>query len=135
MLTAFFPLFGAVDAVLGDVQFFETTALTTDFPVLYNPPAHWFGLYDKLLNCGLRVGLSGGSDSACPLPGVTEFPRTYVWLDEPFSFDAWTHGLVAGRTSLGVSGLRIGLALDGSMPGEELDLTPARPRADAEVEI
>jgi hypothetical protein len=121
---AFLPLLGAMDAALGSVQFFETTFLGASLPVNLSPPANWNGLWYKLLSAGLRVGLSGGSDRACPSPLVTEHPRTYVLLDE-LSYPAWLAALAAGRTTVGVPGIRIELEVDGKTVGEELDVPPS----------
>ncbi len=132
---SFFPLLGAVDAVLGEAQFFETTVLAPAFPVPFNPPGNWHGLYYKLLSAGLRVSIAGGSDSVCVLGGVTEFPQTHVWLDEPLTYGAWTRGLAAGRTTLGVPGLRLDLRVKEKYVGEEVHLDTLEPAAAVNVEI
>jgi len=134
-LATFLPLLGPMDAALGEAQFFETTFLGTVSPVPLSPPVNWFGLYYKLLSAGLRVSITGGSDRACPLPGVDEHPQTSVLLREPFSFQAWLNGLAAGRTSLGVPGLRLELRLAGQDVGGELALTGPLASATAVVRV
>lgn len=54
-------------------------------------------LYDHLLNCGLRIPVSGGTASGVmgSWPG---YARTYVKLDAPFSPQAWLEQLRAGRS-------------------------------------
>ena len=135
LLSAFFPLLGAADAALGEVQFFETTALAATFPLPFAPPANWYGLYYKLLSLGLRVGLAAGSDRVCPLPGLQEFGRTYVLLEEPLSTAAWAKGLSQGRSSVGVPGLRIDLTLAEQRVGGELRLSTPLNDVAARVEI
>lgn len=116
----FFPLLGAVDAVLGEVDFVETIALGPRFPLRFQPLAHWHGLAYRLASLGSRVAFAAGSDQDCAFLTQDVLPRTYVWLDEPFSYEAWTRGLAAGRTSLGIPGLRIDLVADGKRAGESL---------------
>ncbi|HEX6882333.1 MAG TPA: Ig-like domain-containing protein [Planctomycetota bacterium] len=131
----FFPLLGAVDAVLGEVDFVETIALGPRFPLRFQPLAHWQGLAYRLASLGSRVAFAAGSDQDCAFLTQDVLPRTYVWLDEPFSHAAWTRGLAAGRTSLGIPGLRIDLLADGMRAGESLYLdVPAEVRIRVVVE-
>jgi hypothetical protein len=121
-LRAFLPLLGPMDAVLGNVQFVETIYLGTIAPISVTPPASWTGLYYKLLSAGIRVGLSGGSDRACPTPLIQEHPRTHVFLDE-LSYPAWIEGLAAGRTTIGVPGIRVEVEAGGVRVGGEVEAT------------
>lgn len=131
----FFPLLGAVDAVLGEVDFVETIALGPRFPLRFQPLAHWHGLAYRLASLGSRVAFAAGSDQDCAFLTQDVLPRTYVWLDEPLSYEAWTRGLAAGRTSLGIPGLRIDLQADGMRVGESLYLDgPAEARIRVVVE-
>jgi hypothetical protein len=132
---AFFPLLGAADAALGDVDFLETITLGPAFPYPFRPESHWDGLSYRLASLGLRVAQAAGSDQDCALVPPDHFPRTYVWLDEPFSYQAWTRGLVAGQTSIGIPGLRIDLRVNSKRVGENVHVASgAELRATVEVE-
>ncbi len=131
---AFFPMLGAMDAVLGDVQFVETTVMGPDFPIPLpvELPAHWPGLYYKLLSAGVRLGLAAGSDRAC-LP-ASEYPRTYVLAGDELDYGEWIQGLAAGRTTLALGkGLFLRLRVAGQEVGSEVALTSPELSTTAEI--
>jgi hypothetical protein len=131
----FFPLLGAADAALGNVQFIETIVAgpTIGFPT--TPPAHWNALYYKLLSAGVRVGLAGGSDRACFPTEVGETPvRTHVKLDGPLTYRAWTDGLADGRASIADGNtLFVRLTIDGKEVGSDVSASPTTPLSDVRV--
>ncbi|MBI3118328.1 MAG: CehA/McbA family metallohydrolase [Candidatus Hydrogenedentes bacterium] len=81
-------------------------------------------LYYHLLNCGLRMAVSGGSASGV-MPSWLGYERTYVKLDEPFTPDAWLRALRAGR-SFATNGPVLFLTVDGKDPGAVIELPAAR---------
>ncbi len=88
-------------------------------PGLDNPSIReWY----RLLNCGYRVPVLGGTDKMSAEVPVGQV-RTYARLDpdaEP-SFDAWAAAVRAGRT-FATSGPVIELAVESREPGEVLQL-------------
>ncbi|NOT32461.1 MAG: CehA/McbA family metallohydrolase [Planctomycetes bacterium] len=133
---AFLPLLGAMDVVLGNVQFLETVAQggASQFMAV-NPPIDWNEMTYKLLSAGVRVSIGGGSDKACLMTGPN-YPRTYVLVDEELSYDSWTEGLEAGRTSVaGGAGTFLHLLLDGAEVGSDVPLASPNARATATVEL
>jgi hypothetical protein len=121
-LRAFFPVLGPMDAAARGRAVLRDHVPRYDRAHPVTPPANWNGLYYKLLSAGLRVGLSGGSDRACPTPLIEEHPETRVFLDE-LSYPAWIAGLRAGRTTIGVPGIRVEVEAGGLHVGEELDVS------------
>jgi len=134
---AFHPLLGAMDAALGNAQFVETVFSGQDVFQSVTPPAHWSELYYKLLSAGVRVALSGGTDRACLQTGGSEdYVRTYVRTGENLSYDAWTKGLAAGRTSIAAGpGRFLRLTLDRAEVGEEVRLFTPNLLGSARVEL
>ena len=78
----------------------------------------------RLLNCGYRVAVVGGTDkmsAGMPVGNV----RTYAHTgDDELSFDAWARAVRAGRTYT-TSGPLVRFSVEGRQPGDELTL-PAR---------
>ena len=73
--------------------------------------------YYRYLNCGYRLPLVGGTDKMSADVPVGIY-RTYARLgDEPFSFDAWTRAVRAGRTFLS-GGPMIDLRVEGYEIGD-----------------
>ncbi len=109
-----FPLLGPIDAALGNIEFLEAADLLFDFSLGEPVPARWWGMYYKLLDAGLRVSISGGSDNGCR-PGVAtlEAPRAYVQSPGSLSYRNWVQGLSAGRVTLTQGNdLFLGLTVD-----------------------
>lgn len=78
--------------------------------------------YYRYLNAGYRVPLVGGTDKMSSEVPVGLY-RTYAELgDEPFSFDAWTRAVRAGRTFLS-GGPILRLRVDGSGIGDTVRLS------------
>lgn len=97
-----FAAFGAIDVALGNIEFLETVSLEPRYNfVPGDPKAHWFGALYKILSAGLRVTPSAGVDTGCGRPiDDPNIPRTYVETGGPLTYDTWTAGLAAGRTTL-----------------------------------
>jgi hypothetical protein len=88
------PAMLPVDAALGAVTFIEAPSWDP-FDAL-----DWRGAYYKLLNAGVRVALTAGSDNSCIYPSIGPV-RTYVGTTgTTLDFDRWIDGVRAGRTSI-----------------------------------
>ncbi|NLS93347.1 MAG: hypothetical protein GXX96_14415 [Planctomycetaceae bacterium] len=94
-------------------------------------PARWAQeIYFHLLDCGLRIPPTAASLSGVA-PNPVGYNRVYVFLDEPFSAEAWWAGLRAGRVTAGngpllqpwVEGKRPGHVFHANQ-GESLQLEP-----------
>ncbi len=117
-----FPLLGPVDAALGNIEFLEAADMVFDFSLGQPVPARWWGMYYKLLDAGLRVSISGGSDNGCR-PGVAtpEAPRAYVQSPGGLSYRNWVQGLSAGRVTLTQGNdLYLGLTVEGNELGSNV---------------
>jgi TolB protein len=80
-------------------------------------------LWYRLLNCGLRLPASAGTDVflnrlRSRLPGGD---RAYVHLDGPFSYAAWVNGLKAGRSFV-TNGPMLEFTANGRFLGETIVL-------------
>lgn len=79
-------------------------------------PARWSqDIYFRLLDCGIRIPPTAASLSGLA-PNPVGYNRIYVFLDEPFSADAWWSGLRAGRVTVG-NGALLQPWVDGHRPG------------------
>ncbi len=67
--------------------------------------------YYQLLNCGLPITASSGTDW-----WVYDHNRVYVQVEGNFTYDSWIAGLRAGRTFV-TNGPMLRLAVDGKGPG------------------
>jgi hypothetical protein len=107
-----------VAAVLGKLDAFN----------LFDP--YWmdpeYDLWYKMLNCGLRLPASTGTDWF-----VCSNNRVYVQTDEEFTYDGWLTALRQGRTFI-TNGPALFLRVNGLGPGDTL---AASPDAHAEVEV
>jgi hypothetical protein len=117
-----------MDAAIGKVDSMDINA-TWDAAV-----AMWY----RLLNCGLRIGASAGTDAFVnrlfrgARPGSS---RVYVRLGGPFVIGAWVDGLRAGRTFV-TNGPMVDLKVAEQGPGDTVKLAApgdvaVRARADA----
>ena len=79
--------------------------------------------YYELLDAGLRLPISAGSDHPARLLGQA---RCYVQIDEPFTYAAWLEGLAAGRTFT-TSGPLLELSIEGAGVGDELLVKAGEP--------
>ncbi|MAF12748.1 hypothetical protein CMK11_20045 [Candidatus Poribacteria bacterium] len=89
--------------------------------------ARWIlDLYYRYLNCGIRLPASGGTASGI-MPSPLGYCRTYVRLDEPFSYHGWFGALRAGR-SFATNGPMLLLETDGHGPGALLRYAMGEPQ-------
>ncbi len=117
-LTAEHPQGEALAAlVLGKVDAYEVSRFNDPEPEAL---AHWY----RLLDCGLRVPLAGGSgkdSNAVALGSV----RTYARIPpgEALSYAAWVEALRAGRTFV-TNGPLLSLTVEGQGPGSVIEAPP-----------
>jgi hypothetical protein len=118
--------------ILGKIDAYEVSRLDDPEPEVLG---HWY----RLLNCGLRVPLAGGSgkDSNAVALGAV---RTYARLPpgEALSYGAWAEAVRAGRT-FATNGPLLSLTVEGQGPGAVLDVPPEgrqlRVRAEAQSTV
>jgi TolB protein len=84
--------------------------------------------YYRLLNAGFRIAATGGTDN---FPDVWRDPpsgsdRTYVRLDGPLTPEAWSQGILDGRTFL-TTGPMLFFEVEGEHPGTEIRLAADAP--------
>jgi hypothetical protein len=106
------------DVVMEKIDAIEIFGLTSD------PEGPRVRDYYRLLNCGYRVPLVGGTDkmsAGTPIGAV----RTYAQLAEgdTFGFESWADAVRAGRT-FQTSGPLLQLRIEGQGPGSVLSLPP-----------
>ena len=77
-------------------------------------------LYYQLLNCGFRLGVSGGSAIGV-MPAPAGFSRLYAKLDGPFSAENMWEAIRAGRT-FATTGPMLWLEVDGHQLGDTIEL-------------
>lgn len=89
------------------------------------------GIYYKLLNSGIRIAATGGTDNFSdvwfdPSGGAA---RTYAQIGDGNSLDfpAWLHAVEQGRT-FASNGPLLFLSVNGSQPGDEIWLSSDEPR-------
>ncbi len=102
-------------------QMYESEAWGRPRDAARLPPPRGNGFYSqeiyyRLLNCGFRVPPSAGSASGV-LPNPVGYNRAYVYIDGPFSYDAWWKGLAAGRSFV-TNGPMLLVEANGRPPGE-----------------
>jgi hypothetical protein len=77
-----------------------------------------YARYYQLLNCGLRLPASSGTDW-----WIYDHNRVFVRVEGAFTYEAWLAGLRAGRTFVS-NGPLLELTVNGSGPGTFLDASP-----------
>lgn len=80
-------------------------------------------LYYRLLNCGIRLGVAGGSAMGV-MPAPAGFNRTYAHVDGQLTPESFWAAVKAGRT-FATSGPMLTLAIDGQQMGAEIALQSA----------
>jgi hypothetical protein len=94
-----------------------------EFWDFWTPTMDSFSFHElyRLLNCGYRVAVVGGTDkmsAGMPVGNV----RTYAHTgDDELSFDSWARAVRAGRTYT-TSGPLVRFSVEGRQPGDELKL-------------
>jgi len=118
-----------VEAALGKLDFVESVQFNCFLGFAY-----WY----RLLNCGIRLTVTGGSDfpfgadMLAPWYPSLGLDRTYVQLgiDESFTYDAYIKGIRQGRT-FATNGPLVEFQVDGHGPGSTIN----REKSDGEVHI
>jgi hypothetical protein len=118
--------------ILGKIDAYEVSRFDDPEPEVLG---HWY----RLLNCGIRVPLAGGSgkDSNAIALGAV---RTYARLPpgEALSYAAWVEAVRAGRTFV-TNGPLLSLTVDDQGPGAVVEVPPEgrrlRVRAEAQSTV
>lgn len=107
-----------------------------EFWDFWTPTMDSFSFHElyRLLNCGYRVAVVGGTDkmsAGMPVGNV----RTYAHTgDDELSFDAWARAVRAGKTYT-TSGPLVRFTVEGRPPGDELILPAGGGTVHVEAEI
>jgi hypothetical protein len=107
-----------------------------EFWDFWTPTMDSFSFHElyRLLNCGYRVAVVGGTDkmsAGMPVGNV----RTYAYAgDDELSFDTWARAVRAGRTYT-TSGPLVRFLVEGRQPGDELTLPAGGGTVHVEAEV
>ncbi len=105
-----------IDVALNKMDYYEVVGFSD-----HRITAHvWY----RLLNCGFRIPIGGGTDAMsnyASLRGPVGTNRGYVQLDGPLNADAWFKNLKKGRTFATNSAL-LGFQVEGKSAGDEIVL-------------
>ena len=93
-----------------------------------------FHEYYRLLNCGYRSAVVGGTDKMSAGMAVGNV-RTYAFTgDDGLSFDSWARAVRAGRTYT-TSGPLVRFEVEGRQPGDEVKLSAKGGTLHVEAEV
>ncbi|MBI4531688.1 MAG: CehA/McbA family metallohydrolase, partial [Candidatus Latescibacteria bacterium] len=107
-----------IEAALGKLDFVENIQFNMFYGFMF-----WY----RLLNCGIRLACTGGSDfpfSAdllAPWYPNLGLDRTYVHVDGEFTYKNWIEGIRHGHT-FATNGPLLFLTVNGQPPGTEVQL-------------
>lgn len=110
-----------VEAALGKLDFVENIQFNMFYGFMF-----WY----RLLNCGIRLACTGGSDfpfdAALLAPWYPNLglDRTYVEVEGEFSYEGWIDGIRRGAT-FATNGPLLSVTVNGRPPGSELRLAPS----------
>ena len=110
-----------IDAALGRIDFIEAMSAGANVPQY-----DWRGMYYKLLNAGLRPGLTSGRDNTCALFPYNEMMAARI-DEEPLSFAKWADAIRAGRTTVSEGRKFLDLHVDGAGIGDSVFLDAPGP--------
>ncbi len=79
------------------------------------------GAYYRLLNCGFKLPVSGGTASGVK-PSPLGYDRVYVHLSGPFTYRNWFRELKAGH-SFATNGPMLFLTVNGHQPGDTIQFS------------
>lgn len=79
-----------------------------------------YDIWYALLNCGLRLPASTGSDWF-----ICSANRVYAYTSGTFAYDSWIEALLAGRTFI-TNGPLLELTVDGAIPGGTIEARPGQ---------
>lgn len=104
-----------VDAALGVIDAMDVMS--------NNPEEVAMEMWYKLLNCGVRVGISAGTDSFTNVADhyVPGAHRVYAHVEGPLSYESWIKAYKQGRT-FASNGPMLFLKVDGKEPGAQIRL-------------
>jgi hypothetical protein len=114
-----------IDAVLGAVQCLD---------VLSSEEAANLAVWYKILNAGVRVGISAGTDvfNNFLYGGILGSQRVYVQTGNPFTYEGWVKNFAAGR-SFASNGPLLQMTVNGAMPGDEITVSGNKVRVDVDA--
>jgi hypothetical protein len=117
-----------VDAALGQVDAMDVMS--------NNPEEVGVELWYKLLNAGIRLGISAGTDSFTNVADHYTLGghRVYARLNEPLTYARWIAAFKRGRT-FATNGPMIWLKVNGAEPGDELKLADAPQQVFVDVKV
>ena len=110
-----------IEAALGKLDFVENIQFNMFYGFMF-----WY----RLLNCGLRLACTGGSDfpfsAALLAPWYPNLglDRTYVQLEGEFDYQKWIEGIRHGRT-FATNGPLLTFTVNGQPEGSEVRLEPS----------
>jgi hypothetical protein len=113
-----------VDAALGVIDAMDVMS--------NNPEEVAVEMWYRLLNCGVRLGISAGTDSFTNVADhyVPGAHRVYAHVDGPLTYDGWVRAYKRGRT-FATNGPMLFLKVEGREPGSEVSLAkPGRVRVE-----
>ena len=91
-----------------------------DFVEVLGLGLHYYGLWYELLDMGLRVTPTAGTDFPCG-PGLPGRERFYTRVDGPFRYEEWIDAVRKGRTFV-TNGPVLDLTINSAGIGDELRL-------------
>lgn len=108
-----------VDAALGVIDAMDVMS--------NNPEEVALEMWYRLLNCGVRVGMSAGTDSFTNVQDhyVPGGHRVYAKVEGPLTYEKWIASYKRGNT-FASNGPIIELEVNGHGPGEEIRLPPGK---------
>ncbi len=114
-----------VDLALGEVDAMDVLANTDEMTSMQ--------LWYRLLNCGLRLAISAGTDSFTNVADhyIPGGGRLYAWSGDRLDVDTWIASYKSGR-SFASNGPMISLKVDGKEPGSDLRLAAGRRKVTVE---
>jgi hypothetical protein len=117
-----------IDAILGKVHALDLMCYGSDEDLSAQ-------LWYRLLNCGLRLAASVGTDALLDRPTLPlGGERVYVKVEGKFTMERWLDGLKASRTFV-TNGPMLALRVNGQGIGETVRLdAPGKVRVEAEVQ-
>ncbi len=120
-----------VEAALGKLDFVENIQFNMFYGCMF-----WY----RLLNCGIRLTCTGGSDFPfaanllAPWYPNLGLDRTYVYLEDTFSYTHWIEGIRRGQT-FATNGPLLFLTVGGKLPGSECHIAASQDRVAVEGRV
>ena len=120
-----------VEAALGKLDFVENIQFNMFYGCMF-----WY----RLLNCGIRLVCTGGSDFPfaanllAPWYPNLGLDRTYVYLEDTFSYTHWIEGIRRGHT-FATNGPLLFLTVDGQPPGSEWHIEASQDQVAVEARV